>query len=60
MAQKQKQKYSGGSGTGPVYNTHYQQRNMPYQKPQQTVGGQCANDFLQYKEPLIGKSYALL
>lgn len=63
--QKQKMKHGGAigmhvSGPGPMYNSQFPHRNKPYQKPpwqgsQGSAGAHCANDFLQYKEPLIGK-----
>ncbi|XP_031563692.1 uncharacterized protein LOC116299205 [Actinia tenebrosa] len=69
MFQKQKMKYGGGMevGGGPVYHRTLPSHGYkPYQKPTYTPqssyslpkpGLQCANDFAQYKEPLIGLEY---
>ena len=63
MFQKQKMKYGGavGSTLGPVYNAQLSHGSKPYQKsPWQgtaSPGTHCANDFAQYKEPLIGRCW---
>jgi hypothetical protein len=53
------------AGGGPIYhNTQFSHGYKPYQKPAYSTppqfnlpnpGIHCANDFAQYKEPLIGK-----
>ncbi|KXJ23256.1 hypothetical protein AC249_AIPGENE6217 [Exaiptasia diaphana] len=62
--QKQKMKHGGSismniSSPGPLFNSQFSHKNKPYQKPpwQGSPGAHCANDFLQYKEPLIGLEY---
>lgn len=67
MFQKQKMKYGMEAGGGPVFHKTLPSHGYkPYQKPPYAPhssysslpnpGIQCANDFAQYKEPLIGKN----